>query len=49
MPYVQLKEIWTPLTFFGIHLYRDPEEHGYYYRIGSHRIRKFKDKEIQSN
>lgn len=46
MPYVQLKEIWTPLKYFGVRLYRDPEEYGYYYRFGSHKIRRFKGKEI---
>ncbi len=39
MAYLHMKEIWTPLRFFGIRLYKCEENKAYYIKIGKRRRR----------
>ncbi|TYO89864.1 hypothetical protein LX24_02982 [Desulfallas thermosapovorans DSM 6562] len=34
MPYLHMKEIWTPLRFFCIFLYKCIDNGSFYFRIG---------------
>jgi len=35
MPYFSFKEIWTPLTLFGIRLFREVHDRSYWIKIGN--------------
>lgn len=42
MPYLNLKEIWTPLKLIGIKFYKESETKEFYLKVGNRKRRKLR-------